>query len=83
MNSPGSRVEKNTRAHGVYKSFAEQNVPWVPETFSSADSGFCQVFIVTLSASPLVASAYGRRCVGLQPTPKIPAAGEKNLWYPG
>ena len=50
--------------------------------FSSAVSGFCQVFIVT-RASPLVASAYGRRCVGLRPTPKIPAAREKNLWYPG
>ena len=25
----------------------------------------------------LVASAYGRRCVGLRPTPKIPAAREK------
>ena len=50
--------------------------------FSSAVSGFCLVFIVT-RASPLVASAYGRRCVGLQPTPEIPAAREKNLWYPG
>ena len=48
--------------------------------FSSAVSGFCQVFIVT---PPLVASAYGRRRVGLRPTPKIPAAREKNLWYPG
>jgi len=25
------------------------SVPWVPETFSSAVSGFCQVFIVTLA----------------------------------
>ena len=40
--------------------------------FSSAVSGFCQV----------VASAYGRRRVGLRPTPKIPATREKNLWYP-
>ena len=39
--------------------------------FSSAVSGFCQVFIVT------------RRCVGLRPTPKIPAARGKNLWYSG
>ena len=38
---------------------------------------------VFLAASPLVNSAYGRRCVGLQPTPKIPAAREKNLWHPG
>ena len=38
--------------------------------FSSAVSGFCQVFIVT-------------RGFGLRPTPKIPAAREKNLWYPG
>ena len=46
--------------------------------FSSAVSGFCQVFIVTRAAS-----AYGRRCVSLRPTPRIPAAREKNLWYPG
>ena len=38
---------------------------------------------VFLMASPLMNSAYSRRCVGLQPTPKIPAAREKNLWYPG
>ena len=25
----------------------------------------------------------GRRCVGLRPTPKIPAVREQNLWYPG
>ena len=37
---------------------------------------------VSLAASPLVAPAYGRRCVGLRPTPKIPAPREKNLWYP-
>ena len=37
--------------------------------FSSAVSGFCQ--------------AYGRRCVGLRLTTKIPTAREKNLWYPG
>ena len=36
-----------------------------------------------LAASPLVASAYGRRRVGLRPSPKIPAAREKNHWYPG
>ena len=36
-----------------------------------------------LAASPLVASAYGRTRAGLRPTPKIPAAHEKNLWYPG
>ena len=56
--------------------------------FSSAVSGFCQVFIVTRAKniSPSFAagaSAYGRRCVGLRPTPKIPAVREKNLWYPG
>ena len=43
--------------------------------FSRAVSGFCQVFIVT--------RAYGQRCVGLRPTPKIAATREKNLWYPG
>ena len=36
-----------------------------------------------LVASPLVASAYGSRCVGPRPAPKIPAAREKNHWYPG
>ena len=50
--------------------------------FSSAVSGFCQAFIVKKSVF-LAASAYGRRRVGLRPTPKIPAAREKNLWYPG
>ena len=49
----------------------------------ACDSSFHAVFSVFLAASPLVASAYGRRFVGLRPTPKIPAAREKNLWYPG
>ena len=35
-----------------------------------------------LGASPLVPSAYGRRGVGLRPTPKIPAAREKNPLVP-
>ena len=43
-------------------------LPWVPETFL---------------ARFLVASAVGRSCVVLRPTPKIPTAREKNLWYPG
>ena len=42
---------------------------------------FLARFPVSVAASPLV--AYGRRRVGLRPTPKIPAAREKNLWYPG
>ena len=45
------------------------HITWVPETF--------------LARLPLVALAYSRSCVGLRPTPKIPAAREKNLWYPG
>ena len=45
--------------------------------FSSAVSGFCQVFIVTRAKS------FAARGFGLRPTPKIPAAREKNLWYPG
>ena len=49
-------------------------LPWLPETFLAR-------FPVSVAASPLV--AYGRRRVGLRPTPKIPAAREKNLWYPG
>ena len=55
-----------------------RNVPIVAtlgaRDFSSAVSGFCQVFIVFLAALPLVASAYGRGCVGLRPTTKIPTA---------
>ena len=39
--------------------------------FFSAVSAFCQVFIVT--------RGFGRRCVGLWPTPKISTACEKNL----
>ena len=41
--------------------------------FSSAVSGFSQVFIVTRAKSGF----------GLRPTPQIPTAREKNLWYPG
>ena len=48
------------------------------QRLSSAVSGFC---LVLYSDPPLVASAYGRSCVGLWPT--SPAAREKNLWYPG
>ena len=33
MNSQGSRVEKNTHAHGVYKSFAEQTYPGCQRLF--------------------------------------------------
>ena len=51
--------------------------------FSSAVSGFWQVFLWPTRKVFLAASAYSRRCVGLRPTSKIPAAGEKNLWYPG
>ena len=51
-------------------------LPWVPETFLAR-------FPVSVKSSPLAASAYGRRCVSLRPTAKIPAAREKNLWYPG
>ena len=45
--------------------------------FSSAVSGFCQVFM----GDPRVFSlGFAARGFGLRPTPKIPAAGEKNLW---
>ena len=65
--------------------------PWVPivfsrmlhvsitlgaRDFSSAVSGFCQVFIV-------IRAKRFSRGFGLRPTSKIPAASEKNLWYPG
>ena len=49
------------------------HITWVPETST-------ETFQARL---PLVASAYDRSFVGLRPTPKIPAAREKNLWYPG
>ena len=63
-------------------------LPWLPETFLeqfpvSVKSLWWPARKVFLATSLLVASAYGRRCVGLRPTPKIPAAREKNLWYPG
>ena len=45
-------------------------LPWVPETFLARFPVFS------------VASAYGRRCVSLRSTPKIPTTREKNLWYP-
>ena len=47
--------------------------PWVPGTFLAR---------FPVSAPPLMASADGQRCV-FRPTPKIPAAREKDLWYPG
>ena len=46
--------------------------------FSESGNGIVSVRMRTLGARD-----YGRRCVGLRPTPKIPAAREKNLWYPG
>ena len=45
--------------YSIYGYF-EGNVPWVPETVLAR-------FPVSVKAS-----AYGRRCVGLRPTPKIP-----------
>ena len=51
----------------IQKCRKARTLPWSARDFSSAVSGFCQV-----KASPLVASAYGRRCVDLRPTPKIP-----------
>ena len=68
----------------LYSEYRTGNATLGARDFSSAVSGFCQVLIVTRTKSVfLAASAYGRRCVGLPPTPKIPAAREKNLWYPG
>ena len=62
-NFPRTKVSpfwltKNTILHFTWLTLGARD-------FSSAVSGFCQVF------------------VGLRPTPKIPAAREKNLWYPG
>ena len=45
--------------YSIYGYF-EGNVPWVPETLLAR-------FLVSVKAS-----AYGRRCVGLRSTPKIP-----------
>ena len=58
-------------------SLAAHAIPWVPETFLARFPVLSSLF---LAASPLVASAGG---FGLRPTPKIAAAGEKNLWSPG
>jgi len=49
-------------------------LPWVPETFLARFP--VSVKYLYRPASPLVASPYGRRCVGLRPAPKIPAARE-------
>ena len=46
--------------------FSWTSLPWVPETF--------------LARFPV--SAYGRRCVGLRPTPKISAAREEKPLVP-
>ena len=82
----------STRACWIWDDYSQliSNATLGARDFSSAVSGFCQVFIVTCASRwPtfvlffLAASAYGRRCVGLRPTPKIPAVREKNLWYPG
>ena len=67
------------RVFTIFYNFS-RGIPWVPETFLARFPVSVKSF---LAASPLVASAYGRRCVGLRPTPQIPAAREKNLWHPG
>ena len=51
----------------LYRS--ERRIPWVPETF--------------LARFPVSVKSFAARGFGLRPTPKIPAAREKNLWYPG
>ena len=56
-------------------------LPWVPETFLAR-------FPVSVKSSLLRRSwlrptAEDVSAFGLRPTPKIPAASEKNLWYPG
>ena len=65
-----ARVHNNTNAPLVCITLGARD-------FSSAVSGFCQVFIVTRAKS------FAARGFGLRPTPKIPAASEKNPWYPG
>ena len=73
-------VQDTTKNALQIMSLAAYSIPWVPETFLARFPVLSSLF---LAASPLVALAYGRRCVGLRPTPKIPAAREKNLWSPG
>ena len=68
-------VQDTTKNALQIMSLAAYAVPWVPETFLAR--------LPVLSSLFLAASAYGRRCVGLRPTPKIPAAREKNLCSPG
>ena len=63
----------NDRKREFVCAMSVNHPPWVPGTFLAR---------FPVSASLLVASAYGRSCV-FRPTPKIPAALEKNLWYPG
>ena len=63
-------------------------LPWMPRDFLCALSASVKSLYWTtrkaffleffLPASPLVTSAFGQRSVGLQPTPRLPAAPKKN-----
>ena len=64
----------------LQRTLAPTSLPWVQRLFQRGFRFLSSFY----SDSPLVASAYGRRCVSLPPTPKIfAAARQKNLWYPG
>ena len=67
-----SAVSGDSREKPGGGAWASFGIDWYP-----------QITIPWVPEVFLVASAYGRRCVGLRPTLNIPAAREKNLWYPG
>ena len=67
------RYVRTNEAVSYFEHHYSRNVTLGARDISSAVSGFCQVFIVTRAKS------FSR----LRPTPKIPAARQRNLWYPG
>ena len=63
------KINQRLKTSGDFE-FITNTVPWVPETFLAR---------FPVLSSLYAASAYGRRCVGLRPTPKIAAMRAKKL----
>ena len=53
-------------------------LPWVPETFLARFPVLSSLIVTRESVSGFAARGFG-----LRPTPKIPPAREKSLWYLG
>ena len=63
-------ITQSYHASDTWVTHPGATLPWVPETFLARFP--VSVKSLKWPASPILASAYGRRCVGLRPTPKIP-----------